>query len=303
MEKVDLKKITTEARNQDTLNIDKVSTFEVLKMINNEDKKVPGVVEGCIPQITPLVDGIVERFKQGGRLIYIGAGTAGRMGLIDAAECHPTFSCSFDMIQGLMAGGMGAVIEAAEGAEDDREAAIKQLQEIGLKENDTVIGIAASGRTPYTVSGVEYANKIGALTGCITCSRNSPLAAASRYPVEAITGPEIFMGSTRMKGGSAQKLICNMISTASMVKMGRCYSNLLTDMMVTNSKITERAKNVVKEGLGVTMDEAEALLKKYGSIKFALFGGLTGIEDLNKISEIFEKTQGNFKEALELAKK
>lgn len=301
MDKVDLKKITTEARNKDTLDIDKISTIEVLQKINNEDKKVPLCVEKCIPSIAKLVDQIVKRFKKGGRLIYVGAGTSGRMGLIDAAECHPTFSCSFDMIQGLMAGGKDAIIEAAEGAEDDTKAGIVQLKNIKLSRLDTVIGIAASGRTPYTVSCIEYANRIGALTGCITVSKNSILAKKAKYPIECITGPEVFMGSTRMKGGSAEKIITNMISSASMVKMGRVYSNLLTDMMVTNSKITERAKNVVVEGLGVSYEEAEMMLKKYGTIKYALFSGVTGLTDLDKIKKILDKHQGNFKESVEYA--
>lgn len=299
MSEVNVKKITTEGRNQNTLDIDKLDTVGILKEINDEDKTVPFVVEKCIPQIAKLVDKVVECFKKDGRLIYVGAGTSGRMGLVDAVECHPTFSCSFDMIQCLMAGGNSAMIKAVEGAEDNKEAAIVQLQEIGLNKNDCVIGIAASGRTPYTVSAVEYGNKIGCVTGCITTSKDSILASVSQYPIEAITGSEVLMGSTRLKSGTAQKLICNMISSASMIKMGRVYSNLLTDMQVTNEKIVSRSKNVLVEALGISKEEAEILLDKYGNIKYALFGAISKIDDKDKVQAILDKYKGNIKEALE----
>jgi len=298
---VDIKKITTEGRNVNTLDIDKLDTIDILKKMNDEDKQVPYAVEESLSQIVPLVDGIVERFKKGGRLVYVGAGTSGRIGLMDAVECHPTFSCSFEMIQCLMAGGSGAMIKAVEGAEDNEQMAIDQLKEISLNENDIVIGIAASGRTPYTVSAVKYANSIGALTGCVTTSKNSILASVSKYPIEAITGAEVLMGSTRLKSGTAQKLICNMISSASMIKMGRVYSNLLTDMRVTNEKIVERSKNVLVEALSIEKTEAEKLLNKYGCIKYALVGSISGIDDADIVKDIVDGVNGNIKEALEIA--
>ncbi len=296
---VDIKKITTEGRNQNTLDIDRLATIDILRKMNDEDKKVAYVVEESLPQIAPLVDAIVKCFKKGGRLIYVGAGTSGRIGLMDAVECHPTFSCSFEMVQCLMAGGAGAMVKAVEGAEDNKEMAIKQLQEINLNKNDCVIGIAASGRTPYTVSAVDYANSLGCVTGGITTSKDSVLAKNAKFPIEAVTGAEVLMGSTRLKSGTAQKLICNMITTASMIKMGRVYSNLLTDMMPTNGKLVERSKNILKEALGVSMDEAALLLEKYGNIKCALFGALTKIEDVNKVQEILTRHDGNMRESLE----
>lgn len=303
MKEVNIKAITTEGRNINTLDIDRIDTIDILKKMNDEDKTVAYAVEKSLPQIAPLVDKIVECFKKDGRLIYVGAGTSGRIGMIDAAECHPTFSCPYEMVQCLMAGGNEAIIRAVEGAEDNREMAINQLKEINLNTNDCVIGIAASGRTPYTVAAIEYANSLGCITGCITTSINSILAKTAKYPIEAITGPEVLMGSTRLKSGTAQKLICNMISTASMIKMGRVYSNLLTDMMPTNGKLIERSKNIIVEGLGVTEEEAVALLKKYGNIKYALFAGLTGIEDVNKIQDILKRNLGNMRESLLEAQK
>lgn len=298
MADVNVKKITTEGRNQNTLDIDRIPTIEILKKMNEEDKTVPYAVEKCLPQIAPLVDAIVECFKKGGRLIYTGAGTSGRIGLMDAVECHPTFSASFEMVQCLMAGGAGAMIQAVEGAEDNKQMAIDQLKEINLNKNDVVIGIAASGRTPYTVSSVEYANSLGCVTGGITTSRDTLLASTAKYPIEAVTGSEVLMGSTRLKSGTAQKLICNMITTAAFVRFGRVYSNLLTDMMPTNGKLVSRSKNILVEALGITADEAGKLLEKYGNIKRALFGGITGMEDLDKIQEILDRNYGNIAESL-----
>lgn len=303
MSEVNIKKITTEGRNQNTLDIDKISTLDILKKMNDEDKTVAYAVELALPQIVPLVEEIVECFKKDGRLIYVGAGTSGRIGLMDAVECHPTFSCPFEMVQCLMAGGAGAMIQAVEGAEDNKEAAIADLKAINLNNNDCVIGIAASGRTPYTVSAVAYANSLGCVTGVITTSKDSILAKTAKYPVEAITGPEAIMGSTRLKSGTAQKLICNMITTSSMIKMGKVYSNLMIDMMPTNEKLVERSKNILVEALGVTKDEAVNLLSKYGNMKRAIFGYLTGVEDKEYIDDILNKNHGNIQESLKEFKK
>jgi len=299
---VDLKKITTEGRNKNSLDIDQLDTIGILKKINEEDKIVPSVVANEIEKIALLVDDIVKCFEKGGRLIYVGAGTSGRMGLIDAVECRPTFNCDPEMIQCIMAGGEGAMVKAVEGAEDNRQMAIEQLKDIQLNANDCVVGIAASGRTPYTISAIEYANSLGCVTGCITTSKNSKLASVSKYPIEAITGPEVLMGSTRMKSGTAQKLICNMISCAAMIKMGRVYSNLLIDMRITNEKIVERSKNVLVEALGISMEEAALLIEKYGDIKCALLGALSENDDVDKVKKIMKETNGNIRKALEIIK-
>ena len=210
---VDLKKIGTENRNQNTMNIDRVPTNEILRLINNEDKTVPFAVEKEIERIGALVDCVVEQFKKNGRLIYVGAGTSGRIGLIDAVECRPTYSCPDEMVQCLMAGGMKAMVKAVEGAEDSKEMAVEQLKEINLNENDVVVGIAASGRTPYAIGAVEYAKSLGCKTGSISTSANSEIGKVVDFPIEAVTGAEPITGSTRMKSGTAQKLICTYLYT------------------------------------------------------------------------------------------
>ena len=298
MNNVDLKKIGTENRNPNTMNIDKVSTREVLVLINNEDKTVPYAVEKEIEHIAALVDCIVEQFKKGGRLIYVGAGTSGRIGLIDAVECRPTYSCSDEMVQCLMAGGMKAMVKAVEGAEDSKEMAVEQLKEINLAKNDIVIGIAASGRTPYAIGAVEYAKSIGCKTGSISTSMNSEIGKVVDFPIEAVTGAEPITGSTRMKSGTAQKLICNMISTASMIKMGKVYGNLMIDVQPTNQKLVKRAQNILTQAVGISNEEAQVYIDKYHSVKKALFAILSGIENLEEIDAILDRNYGNIRDAL-----
>ena len=298
MNNVDLKKIGTERRNQNTMNIDKVSTVEILQLINNEDKTVPYAVEKEIDHIGALVDCIVEQFKKDGRLIYVGAGTSGRIGLIDAVECRPTYSCSDEMVQCLMAGGMKAMVKAVEGAEDSKEMAVEQLKEINLNKNDVVIGITASGRTPYAIGAVEYAKSIGCKTGSISTSINSEIGAIADYPVEAVTGAEPITGSTRMKSGTAEKLICNMISTASMIKMGKVYGNLMIDVQPTNQKLVKRAQSILTQAVGISNEEAQVYIDKYNSVKKALFAILSGIEEIEKIDEILDRNYGNIRDAL-----
>ena len=298
MNNVDLKKIGTERRNQNTMNIDKVSTVEILQLINNEDKTVPYAVEKEIDHIGALVDCIVEQFKKDGRLIYVGAGTSGRIGLIDAVECRPTYSCSDEMVQCLMAGGMKAMVKAVEGAEDSKEMAVEQLKEINLNKNDVVIGITASGRTPYAIGAVEYAKSIGCKTGSISTSINSEIGVIADYPVEAVTGAEPITGSTRMKSGTAQKLICNMISTASMIKMGKVYGNLMIDVQPTNQKLVKRAQSILTQAVGISNEEAQVYIDKYNSVKKALFAILSGIEEIEKIDEILDRNYGNIRDAL-----
>lgn len=295
---VDISKISTERRNENTKNMDIVTTCELLKLINDEDRKVPLAVEQAIDQIAKVVDVVTDAFRSGGRLVYIGAGTSGRLGVLDASECPPTFGVSEDMVIGIIAGGDVALRTAVEGAEDSKEEAVKDLQRVGLTNKDVVIGIAASGRTPYAIGGVEYANSIGAITGCVTTSVDTEIAAVAKYPIEAVTGAEPLTGSTRMKSGTAQKLILNMITTASMVKIGKVYENLMIDVQMSNNKLVSRAKLIVMEVTGVDEQVAEQYLNQYNSVKYAIFAILSHIEDKDKMEELLQKHSGNIRESL-----
>ena len=298
---MDLKKISTESRNPNTMDIDLVSTREILVKINNEDKTVAYVIEQSLDQITVVVDKIVEAFNKGGRLIYMGAGTSGRLGVLDAVECPPTYGTPKEMVIGLMAGGIDALEFAVEGAEDSVELAVEDLTRVNVNENDIVVGIAASGRTPYVVGGIKFAKEKGAMTSCITTSLNSILAQTVDYPIEVVTGAEAITGSTRMKSGTAQKLVCNMLTTASMVKMGKVYENLMIDMQPTNEKLVARAERMVMEITGVDSEEAKAYIKKYGNVKKSIFAYLTGIEDIAVIDEYLARSKGNIRLALKIA--
>lgn len=295
---VDISKITTEQRNHGTKNIDIVSICEMLKMINSEDQKVPFAVEQAIDQIAEVVEVVTKAFSNGGRLFYIGAGTSGRLGVLDASECPPTFGVSESMVIGIIAGGDHALRHAIEGAEDSKIEAVVDLKKHNLCDKDIVIGIAASGRTPYAVGALEYANEIGAKTGCITTSYDSEIAKVAAYPIESITGPEPLTGSTRMKSGTAQKLILNMITTASMVKIGKVYENLMIDVKMSNDKLLSRAKSIVMEVTDVSLEVAEEYLDKYKSVKFAIFALLSGIEDFEQIKATLGKHNGNVRESL-----
>lgn len=295
---LNLKNISTEQRNSNTIDIDLVSTKEILTKINNEDKIVAYAVEEAIDQIESLVDAIVEAFYSDGRLIYMGAGTSGRIGILDAVECRPTFSVSDEMVQCLMAGGEKAFIKAVEGAEDSKTLGIEDLKNIELNKNDVVVGIAASGRTPYVVSAIEYAKSVGCKTGCIVTVKNSVLASAVDYPIEAEVGQEVITGSTRMKSGTAQKMICNMISTASMIKMGKVYENYMIDVQATNEKLVARSEGILQQASGVTKEEAKALLEKFSSVKKALISVLTGVSDKEKIEQALNKTKGHIRNAI-----
>jgi N-acetylmuramic acid 6-phosphate etherase len=295
---IDISKITTEKRNDNTKNIDVVSTTEILKLINNEDKTVANSVEKAINQIAIVVDQVTEVFKKGGRLFYTGAGTSGRIGVLDASECPPTFGISDDMVIGIIAGGDKALKYAVEGVEDSKEHGKNDLLNHQLNANDFVIGIAASGRTPYVIGAIEYANEVGCLTGCVTTSFESELAKISKYPIEAITGAEPLTGSTRMKSGTAQKIILNMITTASMVKLGKVYENLMVDVQMSNHKLVSRATRIVMEVTGVSEEMAESYIKKYNSVKFAIFGIMSKIEDEEKIKILLNETNGNIRESL-----
>ncbi|MDY4052121.1 MAG: N-acetylmuramic acid 6-phosphate etherase [Bacilli bacterium] len=297
---VDVKKISTESRNQNTLDIDVVSTEEMLRKINNEDKTVPYAVEKAIPQITKVVDATYNTILNGGRLIYMGAGTSGRLGVLDAVECPPTYGVSHDLVIGLMAGGVEATSFAKEGAEDRKDFAVEDLKSINLTNKDIVIGIAASGRTPYVLGGIEYAKSIGALTSCITTSSGSVLAQMVDLPIEAVTGAEVINGSTRMKSGTAQKLICNMISTGVFIQMGKVYENMMIDLQATNEKLVARALNIIMELTGYTKEEANEKLSEYKTVKKVLINHFTGCTSNQQIDEALEKVQGNIRKAINL---
>ncbi len=250
--------------------LEKMPVSELLQNINNEDKTVPLAVEKALPQIEKLVAATVEKLKAGGRLFYIGAGTSGRLGIVDASECPPTFGVPFDLVNGIIAGGDTAIRRAVENAEDDIDQAWKDLQEHDISENDVVIGIAASGTTPYVIGGLEKCNENNITTGCITCNEGSPLALTAQFPVVVIVGPEFVTGSSRMKAGTAQKLVLNMISTASMIQLGRVKGNKMVDMQLSNNKLVDRGIRMIMGEIAVSYEDAAVLLGKYGSVRSAV---------------------------------
>jgi N-acetylmuramic acid 6-phosphate etherase len=250
--------------------LDKQSVDTLLRQMNAEDKTVPLAVEKVIPAIEALVNQIVPRMEQGGRLFYIGAGTSGRLGVVDASECPPTYGVPFDLVIGIIAGGDGAIRKAVENAEDDPDQAWKDMESFGIGPLDTVIGIAASGRTPYVVGGLKAANARGILTGCIVCNGGSVIAAEANYPIEVLVGPEYVTGSTRMKSGTAQKLVLNMVSTTVMIRLGKVRGNKMVDMQLSNHKLVLRAIRMVCEATGVSEEIAANLLETHGSVRNAV---------------------------------
>lgn len=261
--------LTTES-NSHYDNLDKMTVGELLANINNEDKTVPLAVEKALPELEALIEQIVPRMEKGGRLFYIGAGTSGRLGVLDASECPPTYGVPFDLVVGIIAGGDTAIRKAVENAEDNAEQAWKDLQEYEINELDSLIGIAASGTTPYVIGGLNKAKEAGILTGCIVCNANSPVAAAADFPVSIVVGPEFVTGSTRMKAGTAQKLALNMLSTSVMIRLGRVVGNKMVDMQMTNYKLVERAITMVVNELNISRDSARTLLEANGSVRAAI---------------------------------
>ncbi len=251
-------------------NLEKMPVEDLLRHINAEDHKVPVAVEKQIPAIKALVESIVSKMKNGGRLFYIGAGTSGRLGILDASELPPTFGANPNWVTGLMAGGDVAIRKAVEFAEDDRTQAWKDLKDHGIAENDVVIGIAASGSTPYVIGGLEDCRRKGIITACITCNNEAEVIRVSDFPVVVVVGPEFVTGSTRMKAGTAQKLVLNMISTSVMIQLGRVKDNKMVDMQLTNTKLVERGTRMIMSELKINAAEAEALLKKEGSVRKAI---------------------------------
>lgn len=261
---------TTTERESYYKNLEKQTVREILENINNEDKTVPLAVEKALLQIEALATITAERMKNGGRLFYIGAGTSGRLGVVDASECPPTFGVPFDMVVGLIAGGDGAIRKAVEFAEDDAVQAWKDLEAFDINDKDVVVGIAASGTTPYVIGGLKTANEHNLVTGCIVCNSGSPVAAVAQYPVEVVTGPEFLTGSTRMKAGTAQKLVLNMLSTSVMIQLGRVKGNRMVDMQLSNHKLVNRGTHMVMDETGLSEEEAAGLLKQYGSVRSAV---------------------------------
>lgn len=257
-----IKDLTTEQRNPASMHIDTVSTAEMVKIMNEEDKKVAIAVGTQDVQIAKAIDAAAERYKKGGRLVYIGAGTSGRLGVLDAAELVPTYGIKPERAIGLIAGGQGAMYKAVEGAEDDTDLGAKDLKKLNLNEKDTVLGIAASGRTPYVIGGLEYANKVGALTISIACVKDSEIGKYANIAIEAVVGPEIVTGSTRMKAGTAQKMILNMISTGVMIRQGKVFENVMIDVLPTNSKLVDRAGRIISAVTAATQEQALVALKK-----------------------------------------
>tara|TARA_R110002074_G_scaffold358251_3_gene530530 strand:- start:383 stop:1192 length:810 start_codon:yes stop_codon:yes gene_type:complete len=248
-------------------NLENMSVSELISNINKEDQTVAFAVKKSIPQITLLTNQIVEKLKIGGRLFYIGAGTSGRLGILDASECPPTFGVSYDLVIGLIAGGDIAIRKAVEFAEDSTNQGWKDLQEYKISNKDVVIGIAASGTTPYVIAALEKCNDHQIITGCITCNENSPLSNTAKFPIEVVVGPEFVTGSSRMKAGTAQKMVLNIISTTAMIQLGKVKGNKMVDMQLSNDKLVKRGISMLVSELNIDLDEASSLLKKYGSVR------------------------------------
>ncbi|RPA59113.1 N-acetylmuramic acid 6-phosphate etherase [Aerococcus agrisoli] len=286
---MDLEKLITEQRNPETMNLDQMTIKEMLSQMNKEDKKVPFAIEESLGQIEKAIDHIIQSFNHNGRLIYMGAGTSGRLGVLDAAECVPTFGVSPNMVVGLIAGGPQAMIQAVEGAEDSILLGEDDLKEIKLTPKDTVVGIAASGRTPYVIGGLKYANTIGASTVSLSCNKDAEISQFAKIPIEVDAGPEILSGSTRLKAGTAQKLILNMLSTCSMVGIGKVYQNLMVDVQATNEKLEVRAKRIIQQATDCSPEQASKAFKLADKqVKVAIVMILTGFDKEQAINKLKE---------------
>lgn len=256
--------MTTEQRNPDTMNLDEMTTLQIVTEMNREDAGIPAAIRPHLPEIAKVAQWGAESLSQGGRIFYMGAGTSGRLGVLDASECPPTFGVSADTVVGLIAGGPGAIMKAVEGAEDNRELGAQDLKDHNLAQNDLVIGLAASGRTPYVIGGIEYAKSIGCRTAAITCNEGSAIGKASDCAIDVVVGPEVLTGSTRLKAGTAEKMILNMISTAAMVQIGKSYGNLMVDVVLSNEKLQVRAENIVMQATGVDRETAKRTIASAG---------------------------------------
>lgn len=297
----DLKKYTTEGRNPNTMNLDEMTALEIATAMNNEDRRVPEGIAEILPEIAKAIDTIAEAFENGGRLIYFGAGTSGRLGVLDASECPPTYGVSKDQVIGIIAGGDNALRNAAEGAEDSKELAVEDLKRLNIGEKDVVVGIAASGRTPYVIGGLEYAKSVGAKTVAIACNKNSKIGEVADIALEAVAGPEVLTGSTRLKAGTTQKLILNMLSTGSMVRTGKAYQNLMVNVIQSNKKLEARAENIVMDSTGVERSEARKYIDEAGgSVKLAIVMILTN-SDAKRATELLKQGKDHVKQAIKVA--
>ncbi|EKT61034.1 N-acetylmuramic acid 6-phosphate etherase [Providencia sneebia] len=299
---IDLSKMVTESRNSASTNIDQLSTIDMLQVINNEDKQVPLAVEKVLPQIAQLVDKVAEAFLKGGRLIYSGAGTSGRLGILDASECPPTYGTPHEQVIGLIAGGHQAIFRAVENAEDKPELGEQDLVNIQFNDKDVLVGIAASGRTPYVLGALAYARKIGAVTASISCNPNSPIANAADIAITPIVGAEVVTGSSRMKAGTAQKLVLNMITTGSMIRIGKVFGNLMVDVEATNAKLIERQVRIVMEATDCDRQTAEEALQQCKRhCKTAILMILSGL-NAQEAHQLLSDNNGFIRTALNVAK-
>lgn len=295
---LNLKNMSTETRNQNTMNLDTMSALEIVTVMNQEDTKIPQAIAPALPAIAQCVEWTTQSVESGSRIIYMGAGTSGRLGVLDAVECPPTFGVAPEVVVGLIAGGEKAFVKAVEGAEDSRELGREDLVTIGLTKQDTVIGIAASGRTPYVLGGLAYAQEVGCHTVAISCNPGSPIGKAAELAIEVVPGPEVLTGSTRLKSGTCQKLILNMISTATMVRCGKAYQNLMVDVMQTNEKLVVRAQNIVMEATGCDRETAaEKIALASGSAKTAITMILADCS-LEEAKQRLEKANGHVRDAI-----
>lgn len=295
----ELERLVSEDRNPRTMDMDLLPTVELLRRINDEDKGVAGAVAAVIPDIAAAVDRIAAAFRDGGRLIYMGAGTSGRIGVLDASECPPTFRVPPTMVIGLIAGGYDALMKATEGAEDSQARGAEALTEIGLTAKDVVVGIAASGRTPYVIGGLNHARKVGATTVALSCNPQSAIAAIADIAISPVVGPEALTGSTRMKSGTAEKLVLNMLTTAAMVKIGKTYQNLMVDLKASNRKLVARAARIVMQATECTLEEAEAALATtHNDVKLAILITMTGM-NLAEARIALEGAGGFLRKAIE----
>ena len=293
-----LSTLITEQRNPNSMHVDSLSALEIVQLMNEEDKQVPLAIEKCLPQIAQAVERIVAAFQQGGRLVYIGAGTSGRLGVLDASECPPTFGVSPEMVKGIIAGGERALRHPIEGAEDSKAQAVVDLQTIHFSSKDVLVGIAASGRTPYVIGALEYAKSLGSVTVSIASNPNSAMANIVDIAIDTVVGPEVLTGSSRLKSGTAQKLVLNMLTTASMILMGKCYQNLMVDVQASNEKLKARAIRIVMQATDCDKALAEETLKQADqNAKLAIMMILSGL-DRAQAEALLEKHQGKLQLAL-----
>ena len=293
-----LSTLITEQRNLNSMHVDSLSALEIVQLMNQEDKQVPLAIEKCLPQIAQAVECIVAAFQQGGRLVYIGAGTSGRLGVLDASECPPTFGVSPEMVKGIIAGGERALRHPIEGAEDSKTHAVVDLQTIQFSSKDVLVGIAASGRTPYVIGALEYAKSLGSVTVSIASNPNSAMANIVDIAIDTVVGPEVLTGSSRLKSGTAQKLVLNMLTTASMILMGKCYQNLMVDVQASNEKLKARAIRIVMQATDCDKALAEETLKQADqNAKLAIMMILSGL-DRAQAEALLEKHHGKLQLAL-----